>query len=84
MWDEITYPFQEFNGSVIDKTVNIIEIKLHANWRSAAILSLVLDFILLGLMLSPLDHIHCLIGLLVSYRCVHKWSHNAADMKDYG
>ena len=59
------------------KGKKIIEIKFHANLRSAAILSLVLDFILSGSTLSPFDHIHCLIGLLVFYRCVHKWSHIA-------
>ena len=50
-------------------------------WRSAAILSLVLDFILSGSTLSPIDYIQCLVGLLVFYRCVHIWSHNATILK---
>ena len=62
-------------------TVNIIEIKFHAIWRSAAILSLVLDFILSGSTLSPIDYIHWLVGLLVFYGCVHIWSHNATILQ---
>ena len=65
----------------IGQTVNIIEIKFHAIWRSAAILSLVLDFILPGSTLSLIDYIHCLVGLLVFYRCVHIWSHNATILQ---
>ena len=41
-----------------EKGKNILEINFHANRPSVAILSLVLDFILPGSTLSPIDHIH--------------------------
>ena len=49
--------------------------------KKAAILSLVLDFILSGSTLAPIDHIHYLVGLLVFYKCVHKWSHDATILQ---